>query len=200
MMSSPFALLFFADAPLRPSTCSRPQNLSPLANISAHFVTHSQNVVTGFSHSSRWNWHLSHLLSNSEKGGRKVSRVATLGLLAVIAKKLRCSPADWAWAACWFLCNAGLYLQIGGRAGIEPVWLGLVRRAPCALSHTQTDPQPTILLHSPGRTPLLAIPLRRTSLRHAAARRGAPVQQLPLLGAREAARVQPSIGNSLLRR
>lgn len=83
---------------------------------------------------------------------------------------------------------------------------GLIRTgaasATCALTHahTQTDPQPTILLHTPGRTPLLAIPLRHTSLRHAAARCVAPVQQLPLLGAREAARVQPSIGNSLLRR
>lgn len=53
-------------------------------------------------------------------------------------EKLRCSPADWAWAACWFLCNVGLYLQIGG-VGIEPVWLGLVRRAPRALSYTHTN-------------------------------------------------------------
>lgn len=53
-------------------------------------------------------------------------------------EKLRCSPADWAWVACWFLCNAGLYLQIGGRVGIESVWLGLVRRAPRALSLSRT--------------------------------------------------------------
>lgn len=92
-------------------------------------------------------------------------------------EKLRCSPADWAWVACWFLCNAGLYLQIGGRVGIESVWLGLVRRAPRALSLSHTHKQ-TLNLQS-SFTLLAALPSLRfhsDAPRSAMQRRGAALR------------------------